>query len=157
MPPDSVPVRDADPETAWAALRAAGDDPDGRADGGAILIDVRTQAEWSFVGLPDLSATGRAPALIEWQSFPDMAVNPAFAAAALDAIAACGAREAYFLCRSGVRSLHAAHAVAKATAATGRAVACVNVAGGFEGDPDADGRRGALNGWKASGLPWRQS
>jgi len=31
------------------------------------------------------------------------------------------------------------------------------VAGGFEGDLDGDGHRGSQNGWKASGLPWRQT
>jgi rhodanese-related sulfurtransferase len=32
-----------------------------------------------------------------------------------------------------------------------------NIAGGFEGDPDGMRHRGLVNGWKAEGLPWRQS
>jgi rhodanese-related sulfurtransferase len=28
-------------------------------DADAVLIDVRTIAEWAYVGLPDVSATGR--------------------------------------------------------------------------------------------------
>jgi rhodanese-related sulfurtransferase len=32
-----------------------------------------------------------------------------------------------------------------------------NVANGFEGQIDAAGHRGTLNGWKAEDLPWRQS
>lgn len=143
----SSPIKDADPETVWKALAERR---------GALLVDVRTRAEWSFVGLPDLAGTGREPALIEWQSFPSMAMNPAFVDEALSVVAEADAEEVYFLCRSGVRSLHAAHAVSAAADAAGRQVACVNVAGGFEGDHDETGKRGLLNGWKAAGLPWRQ-
>ena len=31
------------------------------------------------------------------------------------------------------------------------------VVNGFEGDVDAEGRRGTVGGWKVSGLPWSQS
>ena len=56
-----------------------------------------------------------------------------------------------FVCRSGVRSVAAAHA---ATAAgLGRSY---NVIDGFEGGLDAEGHRGTT-GWRAAGLPWRQS
>lgn len=140
-------VGEVGPEAAW----------DGLASGGAILIDVRTRAEWSFVGLPDLSDRGAEPALIEWQRYPDMAVDPAFAEAALAAAARAGADTVYFLCRSGARSMRAALATAAAAAEAGRPLACFNVAEGFEGDLDETGRRGRRNGWKARGLPWRQS
>lgn len=141
-------IGEVDPDAAWKALQ---ENPK------AILIDVRTRAEWAFVGLPDLTRLGREPALIEWQSFPTMAVNPDFAESALAAIRDSGAGEAYFLCRSGGRSLRAALAVAEAAGAAGVNVACVNIAEGFEGDLNPDGRRGALGGWKARDLPWRQS
>lgn len=140
-------VGEIDPEGAFQALR----------EGGAILIDVRTRAEWSFVGAPDLSGTGADLAMIEWQGFPTMAVNPDFPQNAVDATRRAGAQTAYFICRSGARSLRAAYATAEAAAAAGVALTCVNVAEGFEGDLDATGRRGLLNGWKARGLPWRQS
>lgn len=141
-------IGEVDPDAAWAALRS---------DPKAILIDVRTRAEWAFVGLPDLTAAGKEPALIEWQGFPAMAVNPDFAASALAVIREAGAGTAYFLCRSGGRSLRAALATAEAAGAAGVNVACVNVAEGFEGDLDPNGRRGAVSGWKARELPWRQS
>lgn len=141
-------IGEVDPEAAWAALRS---------DRRTVLIDVRTRAEWAFVGLPDLADAGAEPALIEWQSFPDMAVTPDFAARALQAVDAAGAEEAYFICRSGGRSMRAALVTAEAAAAAGRALACFNVAEGFEGDLDPAGKRGALNGWKARALPWRQS
>ena len=34
---------------------------------------------------------------------------------------------------------------------------CFNVTDGFEGPPDGAGHRGTVAGWKASGLPWRQT
>lgn len=141
-------VREVGPQAAWDALSAG--EP-------AVLIDVRTRAEWSFVGVPLGPAGLRPPVLVEWQRFPSMEVNPSFADEALAAIDAAGAATAFFICRSGVRSMRAAELVAAKAAAMGRALNCVNVATGFEGDLDASGHRGRANGWKAAGLPWRQS
>jgi rhodanese-related sulfurtransferase len=131
---------------AWAMLR---DQPK------AQLIDVRTTAEWAFVGVPDLSGTGREVHCVEWQSFPDMAINPDFASAVAEQVRRAGADEQsplLFLCRSGARSRAAAIAMTRAGFAK-----AFNVAGGFEGDLDAARQRGKRNGWKAEGLPWRQS
>lgn len=132
---------DVTPEEAYRALER---------DPSAQIVDVRTQPEWSFVGLPDLRATGRQPLLVEWQAYPAMEVNADFAAQAERAGAAKG-RPLYFLCRSGARSRAAA--VAMTAAGFGP---CYNIAGGFEGDRDAEGHRARKNGWKAAGLPWRQ-
>lgn len=151
-------VEAVDPEAAWSALTGPGQ---------ALLIDVRSRAEWTFVGLPDLSSAGASPTLIEWQSFPTMTPNPGFTDAVLAEVERNRAEEVFFICRSGVRSMHAALATvealdaadggAEAAAGPDRRVRCVNVAEGFEGDLDAAGKRGVLNGWKARGLPWRQS
>ena len=133
---------DVSPEAAWTALKS---------DGDARLIDVRTTAEWAYVGLPDLGALGKAPVTVEWKRFPSMAVNPGFAGA----VAAAGVERGaalYFLCRSGVRSRDAAQAMS----ALGYGP-CFNVATGFEGDRDAAGHRGTVGGWKTGGLPWRQA
>ena len=51
----------------------------------AVLVDVRTTAEWNFVGTPDLSGAGREPVLIEWQVFPTMDVNASFVDAVIAA------------------------------------------------------------------------
>jgi rhodanese-related sulfurtransferase len=123
-----------------------------KADPAANLVDVRTQAEWNFVGLPDLSGLGREAALIEWQMFPTMQVNPDFVAATVEAVGANKDAPVLFLCRSGARSRSAA--VALTAAGYTRAY---NVAGGFEGDLDGTRHRGQKNGWKAAGLPWRQT
>jgi rhodanese-related sulfurtransferase len=121
----------------------------------AQLIDVRTTAEWTFVGLPDLSGVGRETLCVEWQSYPDMAVNPQFANLVADRLTKAGVGKEtplLFLCRSGARSRAAA--IAMTRAGYGKSY---NVAGGFEGDLDEARHRGHRNGWKAQGLPWRQS
>ena len=121
-----------------------------------LLIDVRTTMEWETIGVPVLTEAAEADAaFIEWQMFPSMTVNPQFVADAHAAIRESGAEEVYFLCRSGVRSLHAAHATAE-TAGEGAKFVCFNVSSGFEGDPDATGMRGRIDGWQARGLPWQR-
>ena len=121
----------------------------------AQLIDVRTMAEWNFVGVPDLSTLGRRAHCIEWQQFPSMASNPDFAAEAAAAIQAAGADQntpILFLCRSGARSRAAAVALTRAGFTQ-----AINIADGFEGNLDGERHRGLTSGWKSSGLPWRQT
>lgn len=146
MASDQAYAGDLPSDQVWKALES---------DKSAVLVDVRTQAEWTFVGVPDLNALDRTPALVEWQRFPAMDVNPNFVdlvAAALGERGAGPDTSIYFLCRSGGRSRHAAVAM---TAAGYRA--CFNVSDGFEGPADADRHRGGVSGWKAAGLPWIQS
>ncbi|CAN0524306.1 unnamed protein product, partial [Laminaria digitata] len=76
---------------------------------GAVLVDVRTKAEWNFVGIPDLSEAGKEPVLIEWQVFPTMDVNASFVDAVI-AAAPDKSQPIYFLCRPGARSRSAAMA-----------------------------------------------
>jgi rhodanese-related sulfurtransferase len=119
-------------------------------DANAKLIDVRTQAEWVYVGVPDLSAAGKQPILVQWQTFPAMARNEAFA----DQLKAQGIAPGdtlLFLCRSGVRSKAAAELMTQLGYA-----ASYNITDGFEGPLDGSRHRGAAGGWKASGLPWAQ-
>ena len=118
----------------------------------AVLVDVRTTAEWSYVGLPDLSGIGKRPVLVEWQVFPSMQVNADFVAQ-LAAQGVSGDAPVLFLCRSGVRSKAAAQAMTQARAGAG---ACYNVSDGFEHPLDGAGHRGTVAGWKQAGLPWLQ-
>ncbi len=137
---------DVTPQETWRALA---DEP------GAALVDVRTMAEWSYVGLPDLSDVDAPLYRIEWQSFPGGEVNAAFVEMLSGALAKSGSDQdapIYFICRSGARS--AAAAAVMTAAGYSR---CYNVAGGFEGDRDEEGHRGTIGGWKAAGLPWVQS
>jgi rhodanese-related sulfurtransferase len=129
------------PADSWAALKS---NPQ------AVLVDVRTDAEWNFVGVPDLSSLGKQVVLIPWQTFPGMQPNSQF----IEHLRKAGVTaesQVYYLCRSGARSL----AAGQAAQAAGFPHA-YNVADGFEGPVDAEGHRGNLGGWKASKLPWRQ-
>lgn len=128
-----------------------------KTDTSSGLVDVRTAAEWTFVGLPDVSSTGKDVILKEWASYPHMGSNPNFITDLLEVTAEQNIRRLYFICRSGVRSLHAALAMTDAFTANGKDVACVNVSEGFEGDLNGSRHRGGENGWKARGLPWVQS
>jgi rhodanese-related sulfurtransferase len=110
----------------------------------AVLIDVRSRAEWDFVG--------RVPGAVEveWKTYPGMKPNEHFLQqleqrVPKDAIA-------MFLCRSGARSHETAAAAKRAGYAT-----TFNVVEGFEGDRDAEGHRNTVGGWRAAGLPWTQS
>ena len=116
----------------------------------AQLVDVRTDAEFAYVGNPDLSDLGKEVRQVYWQIFPAMDVNPDFVAQVKD-VGFDKDTPLLFLCRSGVRSKHAAEALTAAGF-----TACYNVAGGFEGDKDPQGHRGTGNGWKVDGLPWKQ-
>jgi len=60
-------------------------------------------------------------------------------------------RVVLLLCRSGNRSALAAEAAAKAGLTQ-----VFNIQEGFEGELDAQQRRGTHNGWRFHGLPWVQ-
>jgi rhodanese-related sulfurtransferase len=114
------------PKEAWSLQSA----------GAAKIVDVRTMPEWQFVGhVPD------AP-LIEWPRGGEAPLLEAF----LDKL-----REDFapsdrllFLCRTGVRSHHAAELATQAGFPES-----YNILEGFEGaSPD--------EGWRAAGLPWKQ-
>ncbi|WP_045837455.1 rhodanese-like domain-containing protein [Hyphomicrobium sp. 99] len=120
----------------------------------AVLVDVRTPAEWASVGIPDLSKIHREVLLMEWRIFPDGRIDQDFAER-LDAVLADKgvekSTEIFFICRSGVRSRFAAEQM---TAAGYRR--CHNVKEGFEGAMNASHERGEISGWKFAGLDWVQ-
>jgi rhodanese-related sulfurtransferase len=121
----------------------------------AQLVDVRTRAEWSYVGIPDLSGLGKETILAEWQRYPTMDVATDFVdhlERELERRSVGREDPVLFLCRSGARSLSAAQAMLAAGWKGAR-----NVSAGFEGPANAERHRGTLEGWKASTLPWIQS
>jgi rhodanese-related sulfurtransferase len=128
-------VAAVDLRTAWQLLQ---DDPK------AVLLDVRTEAEWNGVGVPDLDALGKQVHLVEWQ-LPTGEINPRFVPWAIGALDPT--QNTLVLCRSGARSQAAAEALEDAGF-----VCTHNVIPGFEGPVGPDGGRDA--GWKGTGLPW---
>ena len=121
----------------------------------AQLVDVRTRAEWTYVGLPDLSGLDKKVVTLEWQTFPSMSVDAHFVerlSAALKGAAVKPDDPLLFICRSGARSRSAA--IAMTAAGWSR---CYNISDGFEGALDESRHRGLVSGWKKDGLPWAQS
>ena len=109
---------------------------------GAVLVDVRTDAERAWVGqVPGAK-------VVAWKQWPQMLMNPDFDTQ-LQAVVPSGSK-VLLLCRSGVRS------VAAAQRATELGLQAYSILEGFEGDLDANGQRGKLNGWRYRGLPWQQ-
>ena len=137
---------DITPLEAWKLLT---DNPE------AVLVDVRTDAEWRFVGVPDLSSLGRDVVYIEWNKSNGQHNND-FLAELQDKLPTSSGesegtdRPVVFLCRSGNRSIGAAEVATAAGIAPS-----YNVLDGFEGQLDAQGHRGD-SGWRAVGLPWKQ-
>ncbi|OKH84871.1 sulfurtransferase [Mycobacterium sp. ST-F2] len=132
---------DITPQQAWDLLS---ENPE------AVLVDCRTDAEWRWVGVPDISSLGRDVVYIEWVS-NDGKRNTSFVDDLLAAGVTPGDRPVVFLCRSGNRSIGAAEAATAAGIGPS-----YNVLDGFEGHLDEQGHRGG-SGWRAIGLPWVQS
>ncbi|PBC44458.1 rhodanese-like domain-containing protein [Rhodococcus sp. ACPA4] len=133
---------DLTPEQAWELLR---ENPE------AVLVDVRTDAEWKYVGIPDVTSLGNSAVQIEWVSYPNGARNDNFVDELKESGVVPGSgKPVIFLCRSGQRSIGAAESATAAGIGPS-----YNVLDGFEGGLDADGHRGVV-GWRAVGLPWRQ-
>ncbi|MCB0950286.1 MAG: rhodanese-like domain-containing protein [Mycobacterium sp.] len=132
---------DVTPEEAWKLLS---ENPE------AVLVDCRTEAEWRFVGVADLSSLDRDVVYVEWNR-TDGKRNDGFVDELLASGITPGERPVVFLCRSGNRSIPAAEAATAAGIAPS-----YNVLDGFEGDLDKHGHRGS-SGWRSVGLPWRQS
>lgn len=122
------------PQEAWALRQALPN---------CVIVDVRSTAEWQFVGVvPDALR-------LELRTFPGMAPNPAFVGQLQQQVTP--EQTLLFLCRSGARSDEAARLAAEAGYAE-----AYNILEGFEGDRDSAQHRGTVNGWKARGLPWIQ-
>jgi len=132
---------DITPEEAWKLLT---DDPE------AVLVDCRTDAEWRFVGVADLTSLDREVVYVEWNS-TDGKHNDDFVDDLKAAGVTSGDGPVVFLCRSGNRSIGAAEVATEAGIGPS-----YNVLDGFEGNLDEHKHRGGT-GWKAVGLPWRQS
>jgi rhodanese-related sulfurtransferase len=145
---NSAYVTEETPQDTWTGLKNTTD---------AVLVDVRTKPEWSFTGIPDLSALGKKVILLEWRQYPNMSVNESFVVHLLEQLGGSAPSKIYFMCRSGVRSMEAANVVNEALSAQGLPTMCINMQEGFEGDLNLNRQRGLTNGWKSRGLAWGQT
>jgi len=129
-------IENLDPKQAWALLQS---------NSAAVMVDVRTSIEHSFVGCPPGAIH------IAWKEFPGMQANNSFVAQVEEKVKDKNV-PVLLLCRSGVRSV----AAAKALDADGFKQ-LINIVEGFEGALDEDKHRGNLDGWRFHELPWVQS
>jgi rhodanese-related sulfurtransferase len=144
--PAGLYAGDVSASVAWNGLSGSAE---------AALIDVRSKAEWVYVGVPVVSSIGKKTLLIEWDDFATGAIVPDFLGRLNSALAENGIKDdalLYFICRSGNRSRNAAIAATAAGHAN-----CFNIEFGFEGRLDAERHRNTPGSWKAEGLPWVQS
>ena len=111
----------------------------------AKLVDVRTNAERDWVGRVSIPEAQHAA--VQWNLYPGSTPNPEFLAQ-LQQVADKD-DVLLFLCRSGVRSRHAA----KLATENGYANS-FDILEGFEGDKDAQGHRKTVAGWCKADLPW---
>ncbi|MFZ6657197.1 rhodanese-like domain-containing protein [Undibacterium sp. TJN19] len=114
--------------------------------GTTLLIDVRTNAERDWVGRVNIDSAQHQA--VQWSLYPGGAPNPNF----MQELQACVPDRQtvlLFLCRSGVRSRHAAKLATENAYEN-----CFDILQGFEGDKDNDGHRKTVGGWCKSGLPW---
>ena len=136
-------VKSLTPEQAYQHLQ---DDPR------AVLIDVRSNMEFLFVGHPQGAIS------VPWIDEPDWKINPHFAAEVrklmLGGISChddVGCAPVLLICRSGKRSLEAGEVLLKEGFTE-----VFNIEQGFEGELDEQHHRSSVGGWRYAGLPWEQ-
>ena len=116
----------------------------------ALFVDVRSKAEYKYVGYPENSI------LIPWIDEPDWEPNPEvfsdLVMQELDGRENLSDTEIILICRSGFRSNEALKCLENKGFTQ-----VSHVASGFEGDLDENDHRGNLNGWRHDGMPWSQS
>jgi rhodanese-related sulfurtransferase len=132
---------DLSPNEAWDTIKLNSD---------CFLVDCRTSAEWSLVGVPDLDSLGKKVLFVEWQTFPTMEKNSRFLQEISETNLTKNSK-IIFLCRSGARSRSAAEFLTSQGYEN-----CFNCSEGFEGSHNNFGHRGKVNGWKFHNLPWKQ-
>ncbi len=127
-------------------------------DANAYILDVRTLAEWQWVGHPGKNKLGEGAALdgkvvnvsYQIENKGTMIVNPSFLSEINEIFGNNPNAVLITMCRSGHRSSLAAAALEAA------GYKALNMVTGFEGGSDASGYR-TVNGWVNDGLPYTYS
>jgi rhodanese-related sulfurtransferase len=130
-------MQNISPRAAWAYLQAHPE---------AKLIDIRMEVEYLYVGAPPGAIN------LPWYEYPELTPNPAAFVQAVQREVPHMATPLLLLCRSAKRTIPAGQALEQAGYSQ-----VINIEHGFEGDPDDNGHRSKLNGWRFDGLPWTQS
>lgn len=131
-----IVMENLDPKQSWALLQE---------NSSAVMVDVRTAIEHSFVGHPPEAVH------IAWKEFPGMTLNEQFVEQVEKSVVDKSS-PVLLLCRSGVRSVAAANALEGVGYQR-----VINIVEGFEGALDNAKHRGNIDGWRFHGLPWEQS
>lgn len=136
-------VKSVSPKAAWELLQQ---------DPRAVLIDVRSNMEFLFVGHP------AGAVHVPWIDEPDWVVNPHFVTEVRKVLLGgitcedeTGCAPVVLICRSGKRS----HAAGELLVKEGFSEV-YNVSEGFEGELDEHHHRSTVGGWRYHGLPWEQ-
>lgn len=120
-------------------------------DSRTLLVDIRSNMEFLFVGHP------KGAIHVPWIDEPDWVVNPNFEKEIRQLMlgGVCEhdshAPPVILICRSGKRSKEAGELLIEA----GIKNVC-HVDEGFEGDLDENHQRSTIGGWRFRGLPWEQ-
>lgn len=139
----SLTVKSITPKQAWQLVQS---------DPKVLLIDVRSNMEFLFIGHPAGAIS------IPWIDEPDWIVNPHFATEVRKLV--LGGLEhdqsghnvpVLLICRSGKRSLEAGKLLLEEGFHD-----VYNIEEGFEGELDENHHRSTLGGWRFDGLPWEQ-
>lgn len=118
----------------------------------AVLIDIRSNMEYLFVGHP------KGAVHIPWIDEPDWEINPHFVRQIRELMLGgiicdddSGCAPIILICRSGKRSVEAGNVLVEAGFKD-----VYNVLEGFEGELDEQHHRSSLGGWRFAQLPWEQ-
>jgi len=136
-------LKSLSPRQAWQLLQ---DEPR------AVLVDIRSNMEFLFVGHP----TGAIH--VPWIDEPDWVVNPNFVRQIRELMLGGvvsdegrGGAPIILICRSGKRSKEAGRALLE-----GGFTEVYHIDEGFEGELDEHHHRSSVGGWRFHGLPWEQ-
>jgi rhodanese-related sulfurtransferase len=136
-------VKTLTPQEAWVLVQ---DNPR------AVLVDVRSNMEYLFVGHP------KGAIHVAWIDEPDWNINPHFVTQVRQLMLGGVCMEGdtncapvVLICRSGKRSLEAGKILIKQGF-----MEVYNVSEGFEGELDEQHHRSTVGGWRYHGLPWEQ-
>jgi rhodanese-related sulfurtransferase len=119
-------------------------------DSKALLIDIRSNMEYLFVGHP------KGAIHVPWIDEPDWIIDPNFSTIVRQLLLGGVSEDevgpaVILICRSGKRSTDAGQLLLQ----KGLKYIC-HVTQGFEGELDANHHRSSSGGWRHHDLPWEQ-